>query len=145
MLLNATNLGAFTVTSEAVDVMGGNAYSYLCSSLASENGADLDGRNGTAGQFSSAILSLAPRAFTLSFDLLGSQRGMPTTTTVALDSLCGETYSLGSADLTSGVVSTTINARTANDVALIITSKTAGNAGAVLDNVNPSGCSGFDR
>jgi hypothetical protein len=57
-MLNATNIGAFMVTSGAVDVVGGTVFGYLCVAPESGNCVDLDGSTGAAGQISSANLSL---------------------------------------------------------------------------------------
>jgi preprotein translocase subunit SecG len=45
------------------------------------------GSTGAAGQISYAMMTLAPGTYTLSFDLIGSQRGLTTSTTVMLGSL----------------------------------------------------------
>lgn len=84
--LNATNIGAFTVTGGSVDVVGGSLYGYLCVIPTSGNCVDLDGSTGAAGQISSANLTLGPGVYNLSFDLIGSQRGNTTSTTVTLGS-----------------------------------------------------------
>ena len=42
---------------------------------------------GRLGQISYAMMTLAPGTYTLSFDLIGSQRGLTTSTTVMLGSL----------------------------------------------------------
>jgi hypothetical protein len=45
------------------------------------------GSTGAAGQISYAMMTLAPGTYTLSLDLIGSQRGLTTSTTVMLGSL----------------------------------------------------------
>jgi hypothetical protein len=67
----------------------------------SGNCLDMDGSTGTAGQISRAMMSLAPGTYTLSFDLIGSQRGLTTSTTVTLGSLFNQTFILGSSDVTA--------------------------------------------
>jgi hypothetical protein len=47
------------------------------------------------------MMSLAPGTYTLSFDLIGSQRGLTTSTTVTLGSLFNQTFILGSSDVTA--------------------------------------------
>jgi hypothetical protein len=134
--LNATNIGAFHVTSGTVDVVGGSLFGNLCASPESGNCVDLDGNNGQAGQISSAKLTLTPGVYTLSFDLLGSQRyGVATSTTVTLGSLYDQTFLLGSNDLTDGIVNITIDVTTTTVTQLIFTSNTPGYYGALLDNV----------
>jgi hypothetical protein len=81
------------------------------------------------------MMSLAPGTYTLSFDLIGSQRGLTTSTTVTLGSLFNQTFILGSSDLTDGIVNDTITVA-APTTALIFTSDTPGNIGALLDSVN---------
>jgi hypothetical protein len=82
------------------------------------------------------MMSLAPGTYTLSFDLIGSQRGLTTSTTVTLGSLFNRTFILGSSDVTDGIVNDTITVAAPTTAALIFTSNTPGNIGALLDNVN---------
>ncbi|HEY1468102.1 MAG TPA: PEP-CTERM sorting domain-containing protein [Candidatus Acidoferrum sp.] len=102
----------------------------------SGNCLDMDGSTGAAGQITSAMMSLAPGTYTLSFDLIGSQRGLTTSTTVTLGSLFNQTFILGSSDVASGIVNDTITVASPTTAALIFTSNTPGNIGALLDNVN---------
>jgi hypothetical protein len=134
--LNATNIGAFTVTGGAVDVVGGALFGYLCVTPTSGSCVDLDGSTGAAGQISSANLTLGPGVYNLSFDLIGSQRGNTTSTTVTLGSLFNQTFILSSGDVTDGVVNTTFTVGTATIVPLVFSSNTPGNMGALLDNVS---------
>jgi PEP-CTERM motif len=108
---------------------------YLCVLPESDICVDLDGSTGAAGQISSASLSLAPETYILSFDLIGSHRGVDTSTTVSLGSLYNQTFSLSSGDITSGIVNTTINVGTTTVAPLIFASMTPGDIGALLDNV----------
>jgi PEP-CTERM motif len=134
--LNASNIGSFfTVTSGTVDIVGGALFGYLCVTPAAGNCLDMDGSNGAAGQISSAMMTLAPGTYTLSFDLIGSHRDVTTSTTVALGSLFNQTFNLTSSDVTSGVVNDTITVSAPTTAALVFTSNTPGNIGAVLDNV----------
>jgi hypothetical protein len=134
--LNATNIGAFTVTGGSVDVVGGGLFGNLCVAPESGNCVDLDGSTGAAGQISSAKLTLAPGTYILSFDLIGSQRGVTTTSIVTLGSLFNQTFVLASSDVTSGIVSAVIHVGTTTMASLVFTSKTSGNVGALLDNVS---------
>jgi hypothetical protein len=59
-----------------------------------------------------------------------------TSTTVTLGSLFNQTFNLSGSDVTSGIVNDTITVGAPTDVALIFTSNTPGNIGALLDNVN---------
>lgn len=135
--LNATNLGPFlTVTGGSVDVVGGALFGNLCVPPESGNCVDMDGTTNAAGQITSKTLTLAPGIYTLSFDLIGSQRGLATSTTVTLGSLFNQTLNLPSSDVTSGIVNDTFTVGAPTDVVLIFTSNTPGNIGALLDNVN---------
>jgi hypothetical protein len=134
--LNATNIGAFTVTGGAVDVVGGGLFGFLCVTPTSGNCVDLDGTTGAAGQISSANLTLTPGVYTLGFDLIGSQRGNTTSTTVTLGSLFNQTFILSSGDVTDGIVNTTFTVGATTIVPLVFSSNTPGNVGALLDNVS---------
>jgi PEP-CTERM motif len=134
-LNHANPIGAFMVTSGSVDVVGDGVFGSLCVAPESGNCVDLDGSTGVAGQISSAILTLTPGTYIFSFDLIGSQRGLDTSTTVTLGSLFNHTYLLSSADVASGIVNATIIVGTTTVAPLIFTSNTSGNIGALLDNV----------
>jgi hypothetical protein len=134
--LNSTSVGAFTVTAGSVDVVGGALYGSLCVAPESGNCVDLDGTTNAAGAISSNTLTLAPGTYTLSFDLIGSQRGATDSTTVTLGSLYDQTFVLTSGDDTTGIVSDTFTVTSTTDAQLIFTSNTPGNAGSLLDNVD---------
>jgi hypothetical protein len=102
----------------------------------SGNCPDMDGSTGAAGQISSAMMTLAPGTYTLSFDLIGSQRGLTTSTTVMLGSLFNQTFILGSFDVSSGIVNNAIFVGAPTTAALVFASNTPGNIGALLDNVS---------
>jgi hypothetical protein len=78
----------------------------------------MDGSTGAAGQISRAMMSLAPGTYSLSFDLIGSQRGLTTSTTVTLGSLFNQTFILGSSDVTDGIVNDTVTAAAPTTTAL---------------------------
>jgi PEP-CTERM motif len=134
--LNATDVGAFTVTAGTVDVVGDGLFGYLCVAPESGNCVDMDGSNGAAGQISSANQTLTPGVYTLSFDLIGSQRGNTTSTTVTLGSFFDHTFILSSGDVTDGIVDTTFTVGSTTMVPLVFTSNTPGDVGALLDNVS---------
>ena len=81
-------------------------------------------------------MTLAPGTYTLSFDLIGSQRGLTTSTTVMLGSLFNQTFILGSSDVSSGIVNDSITVAAPTTATLVFTSNTPGNVGALLDNVS---------
>lgn len=130
-------VGAFTVTSGNVDIVGGTLYGYLCVAPASGNCVDMDGTPGP-GTISTGTLTLTPGTYQLSFDLLGSQRGNTTSTTVTLGSLYNQTFVLGSTDDTSGIVSVLLTVSTTTTAPLIFTSNDPypSYSGALLDNVD---------
>jgi hypothetical protein len=134
--LNATNIGAFTVTSGSVDVVGGDLYGYLCVTPESGNCLDMDGSTEQAGAISTGDLTLTPGIYTLNFDLIGSQRDVTTSTTVSLGSFYNQTFVLAGDDVTDGIVSTTFTVDTTTIAPLIFSSNTPGNQGALLDNVD---------
>jgi hypothetical protein len=107
-MLNATSpVGVFNVTAGSVDLLGGAVFGGLCAAPESGNCVDMDGSTGAAGQLTSAPLTLTPGSYTLSFDLIGSQRGVTDSTTVTLGSLYDQTFVLASSDVTDGIVSIT--------------------------------------
>jgi hypothetical protein len=135
--LNASNIGTFfTVTGGAVDIVGDGLFGSLCVAPTSGNCLDIDGSTGAAGQISSATMTLAPGKYTLSFDLIGSQRGLTTSTTVTLGTLFNQTFILGSSDVSTGIVNDAITVGAPTTAALVFTSNTTGNVGALLDNIN---------
>jgi PEP-CTERM motif-containing protein len=139
-MLTATSVGEFSaIDGTNVDIVGGALFGSLCVAPESGNCIDLDGSNGNNPQGilrSNSAFSLVPGVdYHLSFDLIGSQRGITTSATVTLGSY-DKVFTLTSGDVTSGVVSDqliTVSAPTS--AYLTFTSNTPGNVGAVLDNV----------
>jgi hypothetical protein len=110
----------------------------LCAAPESGNCVDLDGSGGLSQgilQTSTAITLNPGVNYFLSFDLIGSHRGLTTTATVAFGPY-SQVFSLTSSDVTSGIVSNQLITVSSTTVAnLTFTSGTPGNIGAVLDNV----------
>ena len=133
---SATSAGAFhTIDGTNVDIVGpGNGFGYLCTAPASGNCIDLDGSNGNSqGILQSGSIALDPgMTYDLTFDLLGSQRGNETSTTVDFGSY-SQTFLLNSSGGGLDNVSFTVNSATTTN--LTFTSNTPGNVGAILDNV----------
>jgi len=137
--LSATSVGAFSAISGTnVDIVGGTLFGGLCVTPESGNCVDLDGSGGSSQGIlqTNTPIMLAPGVdYFLSFDLIGSQRGNTTSTTVSFGPYT-ETFMLASGDDTSGIVSnqlvTVSSATTAN---LTFTSNTPGDVGSLLDNV----------
>ncbi len=121
-----------------MDIVGGNLYGGLCAGPESGNCVDLGGSGGKAyGQLTLATtLNLAAGTYNLSFDLIGSQRGGQTSTTVNFGSF-SQTFLLNSSDVTSGIFSQAITL-TGGPTQLEFLNNGVGdpNAGALLDNVS---------
>jgi hypothetical protein len=73
------------------------------------------------------MMTLTPGTYILSFDLIGSQRGLTTSTTVMLGSLFNQTFILGSSDVCSGIVNDAIFVGAPTTAGLVFTSNTPGN------------------
>ena len=139
--LNAASpVGAFSVTAGTVDLVGGALFGSLCAAPESGNCVDLDGSSGHAGQLTSAPLTFIPGNYTLSFDLIGSQRGPTDSTTVTLGSLYNQMFVLASNDDTDGIVKFTFAVGATTVAPLVFTSNDgASDVGELLDNVDIAG------
>lgn len=137
--LTATSAGAFSTTGGTnIDIVGGSLFGTLCVAPAAGNCIDLDGTGGLSQGIlqTTAAITLSPGvSYFLSFDLLGSGRSVTTSTTVMFG-LYSQTFTLASADVTSGIVANQLVTVPSDTVTnLTFRSNTAGNVGAVLDNV----------
>jgi len=137
--LAVTSAGAFTaINGTNVDIVGvSNGFGALCAAPESGNCLDMDGSGGKSeGQIESGPITLnAGTTYFLSFDLIGSGRGVTTSTTVNFGPF-SQTFVLPSGDVTDGiVVNAPITVGSTTTTNLVFTSNTAGNIGAVLDNV----------
>jgi hypothetical protein len=133
-VLSATATGAFsTIGGTNVDIVGGGLFGGLCRAPESGNCIDLDGSGGNPQGILLSNSTFGPGAYDLSFDLIGSDRGNATSTTVTFGSY-SQTFSLASADVTSGIVSNQLVNLT-SAAYLTFTSNTPGDEGALLDNV----------
>jgi hypothetical protein len=104
--LDVTTAGSFsTINGTNVDVVGGATFGSLCSGPESGNCVDMAGSGGNPlGQLElTTPLNLAAGVYNLSFDLIGSQRGQTSSTTVKFGSY-SQTFILAGDDLSSGVV-----------------------------------------
>ena len=102
--LDVTQAGQFnTINGTNVDVVGGSNFGYLCVGPESGNCVDMGGSGGDAYGDLVATLTLAPGTYDLSFDLIGSQRGETTSTTVSFGNY-SQTFILASGNDTSGIV-----------------------------------------
>ena len=136
--LGVTSAGGFqAVGGTNVDIVGaGDGFGALCAGPESGNCIDLDGTGGNSQgvlQTVNPITLVAGTNYFLSFDLIGSQRGVSTSTTVTLGSF-SQTFTLASGDDTDGIV---VNALVTGSgpANLTFTSNTPGAEGAILDNV----------
>ncbi len=123
--LNGTNIDVFNVG--------------YCEGPESGNCVDLGGTDGRSlGQLATTI-DLGPGTYELSFDLIGSQRGQVTSTTVNFGSY-SQTFILGSSDDLTGVVNQLVTVTGGPTQLEFIENGVGGNnnIGAVLDNVSIS-------
>lgn len=137
--LSATSVGAFsTINGTNVDIVGGALFGSLCVSPESGNCVDMDGTGGNPQGVlqTNTPITLTPGVdYFLSFDLIGSQRGLTTSTTVTFGPY-SQTFSLASGDDTSGIVTNQLVTVSSLTMAnLTFTSNTPGDIGALLDNV----------
>jgi hypothetical protein len=138
-MLTATSVGAFhTINGTNVDIVGDSLFGSLCAPPESGNCVDMDGSGGNPqGQLqSNSEFTLTPGiTYFLSFDLIGSQRGITASTTVTFGPYV-QTFTLASGDDTSGIVSNALITVTSPTSAfLTFTSNTPGDIGDLLDNV----------
>jgi hypothetical protein len=135
--LAVTSAGVFTaINGTNVDIVGGSLDGFLCVSPESGNCLDLDGSGGDSqGDIETSPITLNSGAeYTLSFDLIGSQRGVTTSTTVNFGPY-SQTFPLLSGDDTDGIISVPITVPTTTLTYLEFKSNTPGDLGALLDNV----------
>ncbi len=137
--LAATSAGAFsTISGTNVDIVGGGLFGSLCAAPESGNCIDLNGTGGNPQGVlrSTAAFSLMPGvSYSLSFDLIGSQRGNTTSATVTFGPY-SQTFTLTSGNVTSGIVSDQLITVSAPTTAfLTFAANQGGNIGPLLDNV----------
>ena len=138
--LTVTQAGQFnTIGGSNVDVVGGSNYGFLCAGPESGQCVDLGGTGGNAFGNLVTSVNLAAGTYNLSFDLIGSQRGDTTSTTVNFGDY-SQTFVLTSDDIASGVVSQLITIGTDGSYQLqFLNNAYPGdnpNIGALLDNVS---------
>jgi PEP-CTERM motif len=141
-VLGVTTAGQFSaINGTNVDVVGpGDGFGFLCAAPESGNCVDMGGSGGNPiGQLQlTTPLSLAPGVYDLSFDLIGSGRGVTTSTTVTFGSYTN-TFVLASGDTTSGIVINQAVTVTGGPTQLMFVNNDPhdanANIGAVLDSV----------
>jgi hypothetical protein len=143
----ATMVGAFTaINGTDVDIVAnGGIFGYLCQPPESGNCIDMDGGyawGNPQGQLQSNMLFPAGK-YLLSFDLIGSQRGITASTTVTFGNY-DQTFVLTSTDDITGIVVNEPVTLSAPGY-LLFASNTPGQIGTLLDNVvvtdTPEPCS----
>ena len=124
----------WTVGSGTVDLIGvGGVFDFLPG-----NGSyvDLDGSTNSSGLFSNSVNLTGGTAYTLSFDLAGSQRGTPETVDVNFGSMAAS-YTLASTDLFS-THTLSFTPGTTGSYGFSYQNLGGDNVGALLDNVSVS-------
>jgi hypothetical protein len=138
--LTLEDAGAFhTLNGTNVDVLGSDLQANLCAAPESGNCVDL---GGTGGNPQATLQSMKPidlepgETYRLSFQLIGSQRGNETSTTVSFGPY-RETFVLESGDNKSGIVKdAAVTVSEAQSAFLTFTNNTKTEEGALLDNVS---------
>jgi hypothetical protein len=139
--LAATSVGAFqTIGGTNVDIVGGALFGFLCVAPTSGNCVDLGGSGGNASGILQTVNSFTLQPGTnylLSFDLIGSQRGPTTSTTVDFGSY-SHTFVLASNDVTTGVVvNALVTVSSVTTAFLTFTDNSPSDGiGSLLDNVS---------
>jgi hypothetical protein len=144
--LTVFNAGLFhTINGTNVDIVGGGLFGGLVVPPESGNAVDMGGSGGNSfGQLQSAAITLNPGTYSLSFDLVGSQRGVMTTTGVNLGptggpSLYSHDFMLASNDDVSGIVNNAMFTVSGSPETVFLTFTLldgAANIGSLLDNVS---------
>ncbi len=140
--LGVTSVGAFhAIDGTNVDIVGDGLFGSLCQPPTSGNCVDLDGTGGDPQgvlQTVNGIMLQPGTNYFLSFDLIGSQRGVTTSTTVDFGPY-QHTFVLTSDDDSTGIViNQLVTVSTGTMAFLTFTSNTPGDEGAILDNVSVS-------
>jgi PEP-CTERM motif len=145
--LTLTTAGQFSaINGTNIDVVSAaNGWAFLVVPPEAGQVVDMAGTGGDYyGWLQSVPITLNPGAYYLSFDLVGSQRGATTSTTVDLAPMGGpalysQAFTLASGDDTSGIVSnalvTVSGAPETVYLTYILTSTSQANVGSLLDNV----------
>jgi hypothetical protein len=132
--LAVTSAGTFsTINGTNVDIVGPSLFASLCAPPESGSCIDMAGTNGNSqGQLRSNMLFPAGH-YLLSFNLIGSQRGITASTTVTFGNY-QQLFTLGSTDDTHGIVVNQL-VTLGSPGFLLFVSDTPGNVGNLLDNV----------
>ena len=144
--LTVTSAGQFSaINGTNVDIIGGGLFGSLVVPPESGNAVDLGGSGGNSfGQLQSVALTLNPGTYSLSFDLVGSQRGVTTTTGVTVaptsgPALYNQDFTLASGDDVSGIVNNAMFTVSGSPETVFLTFSLlsgAANIGSLLDDVS---------
>jgi hypothetical protein len=137
--LDVLTAGAFSaIGGSNVDVVGAaDNWAFLCASPESGNCVDMGGSGGdSVGQIDlTTPLNLAAGVYELSFDLIGSGRGIDSSTQVTFGNY-SHTFDLSSGDTTTGIVVDQLVTVVGGPTQLTFTDLGGNNnIGALLDNV----------
>lgn len=139
--LTLTSAGAFSaIGGTNIDIINNaSGYGALCAGPESGNCLDLAGTGGNSNGILQSNIQFAAGQYLLSFNLVGSSRGQTDATQVTFGNF-NQTFTLGSADTTDGVV---LNALvTLSNPGFLTFSENPlngnGNIGNLLDNVSVS-------
>ena len=138
--LSVVEAGAFhTLNGTNVDVLGTGLYANLCSAPESGSCVDMGGTGGNPQAILQSVkpIDLKPGVkYKLSFQLIGSQRGNTTSTTVSFGPY-QQTFVLESGDNKSGIVSDApVTVSGPQSAFLTFTNNTKTEEGSLLDNVS---------
>ncbi len=138
--LAVVEAGVFhTINGTNVDVLGSGLNANLCSPPETGNCVDLGGTGGNPQGILQSVqqIALEPgKEYRLSFQLIGSQRGNATSTTVSFGPY-QQTFDLAPGDNKSGIVkNAAVTVNDAQSAYLTFTSGTKTEDGALLDNVS---------
>jgi len=138
--LSLVDAGAFdALNGTNVDVLGSGLNGYLCSAPESDNCVDMGGTGGNPQATLQSVnpIDLKPGiTYKLSFQLIGSQRGNTTSTTVSFGPY-QQTFELGSGDNKSGIVKNEpVTVSVPQSAYLTFANNTNSEQGALLDNVS---------
>ena len=142
--LSQTSAGQFTaINGTNIDVVAAsNGWGSLVVAPESGNVVDLGGSGGNSyGDLQSSVITLKPGSYDFSFDLVGSQRGITTTTDVFVapvvpgTDLYSNFFTLGTSDKTVTNALLTVGTTEQVTINFVLTETGNPNIGSLLDNV----------
>jgi hypothetical protein len=132
--LGVTSAGAFsTINGTNVDIVGGSLFGSLCAPPESGHCVDMNGTSGNPQGQLQSNMQFSPGEYLLSFDLIGSARGITASVTAAFGNY-NQMFTLASNDTISGIVANQPVVLTSPGY-LLFASDITGDSGLLLDNV----------